>query len=159
MEKMNLKQEGIAKKIGLAWKKLAPTSNTTDGEKAKTKELIEKLLKQYDLVIDWKTGKCTVKQAGQANTGKQASGQASGQATAGQAKTGKQDTAGKWGTKELLDLIFKMTGKEMTGKNLRRQLRKMDRYNDGVNTHYNWTGPTDPEVIEILKAMGIKKAS
>lgn len=46
----------------------------------------------------------------------------------------------------------------MTGKALRRYLRKMANYNDGIYTRYSWTKSDYDKVIKAIKTM-IDKAN
>lgn len=64
-----------------------------------------------------------------------------------------------FGTAELLELINEETGRELTGRTLRPLLRKMaklgtlDRSVGEDRTNYSWSGPNDPEVKRIVKAI------
>lgn len=66
-----------------------------------------------------------------------------------------------FGIQDLIALIKDKTGEVTDGRAIRTLIRKMARDNSGrVNreitpgnrTRYNWTGPNDPEVLNILKA-------
>jgi hypothetical protein len=64
-----------------------------------------------------------------------------------------------FGTAALLELIEEETDKKLTGRNLRVLLRKMSK-NGKLNrtvgedkTNYSWSGPEDPEVKRIVKAI------
>lgn len=67
-----------------------------------------------------------------------------------------------WGVQDLIKLIKAKTGKEYTAREVRTLLRKMARDGKGrVNreivagnkSRYSWSGPDDPEVKRILKAV------
>lgn len=131
-----------------AWKKLADTSNCTDDEKASAKATIEKMLKRYNLVMDWKTGK--VKESGKAEDKQESSQKAEGKQKEGKAKKEASSNTGIWTTKDLASYLSSIIGKNMTPKELRRHLRA-NWYNDGINTHYRWTGKDDENVKEIVK--------
>jgi len=68
-----------------------------------------------------------------------------------------------FGVNHLIALIKKKTGKEYKPREVRTLLRKMARDGTGRvdreispenRTRYNWTGPDDPEVRRVLKAVG-----
>lgn len=68
-----------------------------------------------------------------------------------------------FGVNHLIELIQKKTGKEYKPREVRTLLRKMARDGSGRiereispenRTRYNWTGPDDPEVKRVLKAVG-----
>src|SRR5688572_8070151 len=68
-----------------------------------------------------------------------------------------------FGVNHLIALIKKKTGKEYKPREVRTLLRKMARDGSGRiereispdnRTRYNWSGPDDPEVKRVLKAVG-----
>lgn len=68
-----------------------------------------------------------------------------------------------FGVNDLIALIKKKTGKEYKSREVRTLLRKMARDGSGRitreispenRTRYNWTGPDDPEVKRVIKAVG-----
>jgi hypothetical protein len=66
-----------------------------------------------------------------------------------------------WGVRALIALIKEKTDKEYNPREVRTLLRKLAREGGGVEreivagnkTRYEWTGPEDPEVRAILKAV------
>ena len=65
-----------------------------------------------------------------------------------------------FGASDLAKLVSEKTGKKLDAKNLRVLLRKMARdgrldrkVEQGNRTRYSWSGPNDPEVKAILKAL------
>lgn len=66
-----------------------------------------------------------------------------------------------WGVRNLIALIKEKTGKEYKPREVRTQLRKMAREDGTVNreivagnkARYSWSGPDDPEVKAIIKAV------
>lgn len=67
-----------------------------------------------------------------------------------------------WGVRQLIELIKSKTGKDYTPREVRTLLRKMAREDNarvnreivaGNKTRYSWSGPADPEVKAILKAV------
>lgn len=66
-----------------------------------------------------------------------------------------------WGVRNLIDLIKAKTGKEYKPREVRTLLRKLAREGGGVNreiiagnkSRYAWSGPDDPEVKAVLKAV------
>lgn len=124
------------KKIHLAWKKWNDAAVGKD-EKDVTKETIERWLKKYGLSLDWKTGKVTKQEEKTAKKQPQKQGMS---------------------TKDLINFINEIYGIEWTGKNLRRRIRQMDKWNDGKMTHYDFS---KEDVIEIIQHLGydVTKAS
>lgn len=68
-----------------------------------------------------------------------------------------------WGVSDLCDLVKAETGKEYSTRDMRTLLRKMAREDKprvnreviaGNRARYSWTGPDDPEVKQVLKAVG-----
>jgi len=76
-------------------------------------------------------------------------------------KASKDGEDESFGTKDLVALIKKLTGKEYTTRQLRTLIRSMARAKEGVDrtitrenpTRYAWSGPDDPEVKRIVKAV------
>lgn len=66
-----------------------------------------------------------------------------------------------WGVRALIDHVKETTGKEYNPREVRTLLRKLAREGGGVDreiipgnkSRYEWTGPTDPEVKAIVKAI------
>ena len=68
-----------------------------------------------------------------------------------------------WGVQELIKLIKSKTGKDYSPREVRTLLRKMARDGKGRidreivagnKSRYSWSGPEDPEVKRVLKAVG-----
>ena len=68
-----------------------------------------------------------------------------------------------WGVRQLIALVKSKTGKEYTPREVRTLLRKMAREDNarinreivpGNKSRYAWSGPNDPEVKAVLKAVG-----
>lgn len=66
-----------------------------------------------------------------------------------------------WGVRALIAHVKETTGKEYNPREVRTLLRKLAREGGGVDreiipgnkSRYEWTGPTDPEVKAIVKAI------
>jgi hypothetical protein len=66
-----------------------------------------------------------------------------------------------WGVRSLIAYVKETTGKEYNPREVRTLLRKLAREGGGVDreiiagnkSRYEWTGPTDPEVKAIVKAI------
>lgn len=65
-----------------------------------------------------------------------------------------------FGASDLAALLSEKTGKKITARDLRTQLRRMARRGDierdivaGNKSRYSWSGPNDPEVKKIIKAV------
>lgn len=65
-----------------------------------------------------------------------------------------------FGASDLAALLSEKTGKKITARDLRTQLRRMARRGDierdivaGNKSRYSWSGPNDPEVKAIIKAV------
>jgi hypothetical protein len=66
-----------------------------------------------------------------------------------------------WGVRALIEHVKETTGKEYNPREVRTLLRKLAREGGGVDreiipgnkSRYEWTGPTDPEVKAIIKAI------
>jgi hypothetical protein len=65
-----------------------------------------------------------------------------------------------FGASDLAALLTKKTGKTITARDLRTLLRKMARdgrldreITAGNRSRYSWSGPKDPEVVAIIKAV------
>jgi transposase len=150
----------LVKQFKVMFDKTLPKNNSSKAEAEACQQAMKKMAEKFkaDMEFDFTTGIATRKQgmsAGsqQANTGSQQS--AGSQA----GKQSASSNTGTWTTKDLADYISKMTGKAMTAKALRRILRA-NWYNDGINTHYSWTGKDDAMVKEILAfILGKAKAS
>lgn len=77
------------------------------------------------------------------------------------AKKGKAATEDEvWGVRDLIKVLKKHTEKEYTPREVRTLLRKLAREGKldreivaGNKTRYSWSGPDDPEVKLILKAV------
>lgn len=72
-------------------------------------------------------------------------------------KENKQEQAKKpnemvYTTKEMAQAL------SMTGKQLRRYLRKTDKHNDGIYTRYAWTYKEYQQLLKIVKEMIAKQA-
>lgn len=65
----------------------------------------------------------------------------------------------EFGTSWLLEYVSEETDRKMTGRNLRVLLRSMAKKGElnrtvgEDRTNYSWTGPTDPEVKKIIRAI------
>ena len=136
---MNNKKASIVKKVELAWKKWNDGA-VKQAEKDVIAETIRKMLKKYNLEIDWKTGKVTEKQASKEEPKKEEPKK-------------KKSTKKGMSTGDLIKFIFETYGDEWTGKNLRRKIRQIDKWNDGKMTHYDFT---EADVKEILIHLGYK---
>lgn len=137
-EPMDAKMKSIIKKVELAWKKWNDGA-VKEAEKQAIKATIQKTLDKYGLSLDWTTGKVII-----------------GKAKQEEPKKEKASTKQGMSTKDLISFIYETYGDEWTGKNLRRKIRQMDRWNDGKMTHYDFTSA---QVDEILIHLGYKKAS
>jgi hypothetical protein len=65
-----------------------------------------------------------------------------------------------FGAADLAKLLSEKTGKNVTARDLRTQLRRMARRGEldrdivaGNKSRYSWSGPNDPEVKKIIKAV------
>lgn len=132
-------KDAMQRKVGLCWKKWNDSA-VKQAEKDTIKPVIEKVLNDLNMDIDWKTGKLTDRKPAGSKGKEETKGK----------EAGKKKDAGGWSTSDLASYLSSLLGKEVTAKTLRRHLRSMDRYNDKVMTHYSWTGQNDPLVKEIV---------
>jgi len=139
MTKLNM--DDVLRKVRAGWRKWNDSA-VSPAEKEVIRKTIEKYLKKYGLSMDWKTGNVTQKASKQ--EGKQ---EASKQA-------GKQEDA--FTTKDLIEILAHVYKQTWTGKNLRRKIRQMEKWNDGKVTHYRFT---DLDIDEILQHIGINDNS
>jgi hypothetical protein len=75
-------------------------------------------------------------------------------------KSKKSDDDVAFGAADLAKLLSERTGKNITARDLRTQLRRMARRGEldrdivaGNKSRYSWSGPNDPEVKKIIKAV------
>ena len=132
-------KEKAIKKAQLAFKKYADSA-VGKAEKEAIRQTTDKMLKKHGLMMDWKTGKIS-----EATETKKTAG------TKKKASTTKKTAKTGMSTADLIAFIAEVYDQEWTGKNLRRRIRQMDKWNDGKTTYYDFT-PQD--VIEILKHIG-----
>jgi hypothetical protein len=78
-------------------------------------------------------------------------------------KKGKKVEDDVWGVRQLIALLKEKTDKEYSPREVRTLLRKMAREDNarinreivaGNKSRYSWSGPNDPEVKAVLKAVG-----
>lgn len=134
-------EKKMVKKVQLAWKKWNDSA-VGEAEKGTIKATIDKILTRNGWSMDWTNGNVT--------KGKQAE-QPKQEAKKESASTGQRKGMT---TADLIKFIFETYRDEWTGKNLRRKIRQMERWNDGKMTHYDFT---PQEVNEILTHLGYKK--
>lgn len=131
----------IMRKAQSAWRKYKDKAVGKE-EREAIRKTTDKYLKKRGYYMDWKTGtvmdEASWQQAQQAGTEKKTS------TTKKTAKTGMS-------TADLIALIDEVYGQKWTGKNLRRRIRQMEKWNDGKTTYYDFT---KSDVIEILKHLG-----
>ena len=130
MTKLNM--DDVLRKVRAGWRKWNDSA-VSPAEKEVIRKTIEKYLKKYGLSMDWKTGNVTQKQAGK-----------------------KQEANDAFTTKDLIEILAHVYKQTWTGKNLRRKIRQMEKWNDGKVTHYRFT---DLDIDEILQHIGINDNS
>lgn len=131
----------VLKKLNLAWVKWKHETTPVQ-EKDALEGLIKKMLEKYQLEMDWKTGQVKETGSKQETNKKQ------------EKQEPKKKTAKKgMSTGDLIKFIFETYQDEWTGKNLRRKIRQMEKWNDGKMTHYDFT---EEDVKEILTHLGYK---
>jgi len=138
MTKLNM--DDVLRKVRAGWRKWNDSA-VSPAEKEVIRKTIEKYLKKYGLSMDWKTGNVTQ--------------QASKQAGKQEASKQNQETDA-FTTKDLIEILAHVYKQTWTGKNLRRKIRQMEKWNDGKVTHYRFT---DLDIDEILQHIGINDNS
>ena len=133
MTKLNM--DDVLRKVRAGWRKWNDSA-VSPAEKEVIRKTIEKYLKKYGLSMDWKTGNVTQKASKQ--EGK------------------KQEADDAFTTKDLIEILAHVYKQTWTGKNLRRKIRQMEKWNDGKVTHYRFT---DLDIDEILQHIGINDNS
>lgn len=133
----------IMRKAQSAWKKYKDKAVGKE-ERETIKKVTDKFLKKHGCYMDWKTGMVMDEASWQQEQEAQQAG------TKKKASTKKKVKQGM-STNDLIAFIREVYQDEWTGKNLRRRIRQMDKWNDGKMTHYDFT---KSDVIEILEHIG-----
>ena len=127
--------DDVLRKVRAGWRKWNDPA-ASPAEKEVIRKTIEKYLKKYGLSMDWKTGNVTQQTSKQAGK--------------------KQEADDAFTTKDLIEILAHVYKQTWTGKNLRRKIRQMEKWNDGKVTHYRFT---DLDIDEILQHIGINDNS